>query len=88
MSEPKVQSVSSRDTQLNQAVHKGDVIEALYRAGLEMKRCQLEREHPHLSSEAIEALFDQWLSQPPSDTESWATLTIVNPRLKPHSSQH
>ena len=88
MSEPKVQSVSSRETQLNQAVHKGLVIEELYRAGLEMKRCQLEREHPDLSREAIEELFYQWLSQPPSDTESWATLTIVNPRLKPTSSHH
>lgn len=87
MSEPKVQSISVSKTQLNQEVHKGLVIEELYRAGLEMKRCQLEREHPHLSKEAIERLFYQWLSQPPSDIEHWATLTIVNPYLKSNVSQ-
>ena len=59
MLEPKVQSVSSKGTQLNLEVHKGLVIEDLYRAGLEMKRFQLEREHPHLSSEAIDELFYQ-----------------------------
>ncbi len=70
------------------AVHKGLIIEELYQAGMKMKLCQLKREHPHLSSEAIDELFYQWLFQPPADTEGWATLTIVDPRLKQSSSSN
>ena len=71
-----------KTSEQGQTIHKGIIIEELHQAGLEMKLCQLKREHPDLSSKAIEDLFYQWLYQPPSDTEGWTILTIIDPKLK------
>ncbi len=39
----------------------------LYEAGVDLRRCQLRREHPDLSAEEIERLLRQWLLQRPNE---------------------
>ena len=69
-----------RDAQVQDItpLHKGEVIDELYRAGIEMKRCQLQRAHPGLSSVEIEVLLRAWLFKPPQGVDGWGTITVYH----------
>ena len=70
------------DTGTQSTQHKGEVIEELYRAGLELKRCQLKRAHPNASPQEIDQLLKAWLWRIPDDLKDLGTLTVFN---TPHS---
>ena len=58
--------------------HKGEVIEDLYRAGLELKRCQLKRAHPQANPQELEAHLKAWLLRIPDGVESLGQLRVFN----------
>ena len=57
---------------------KGEIIDELHRAGIEMKRCQLQRAHPTLSHTEIEALLNAWLFKPAQGVDGWGTITVYH----------
>lgn len=59
-------------------LHRGEVIEELYRAGLELKRCQLKRAHPSASPQEIEERLKAWLLRVPDDLKDLGKLTLFN----------
>jgi len=71
------QNISAQASQ-----HRGELIEELYYAGLELKRCQLKRAHPKESLESIEERLRAWLIRVPDDLETLGTLRVFPIQLK------
>lgn len=42
-------------------------VDEMYLEGLEMKRAQIRRQHPEISSESVEKLLRDWIANRPMD---------------------